>query len=88
MNRARSSGQIVREDFSEAFVAGMKQAVITRGSVEGRISDSNSMSFLHAARTCLDRYIDTKNPEYLFMAANYIMFEYMSPRWKKLCQVP
>lgn len=76
--------EILKEDFSEAFVSKMKSAIEMSYYKYGNAKKTypNLAQAYKCIQQRLDLYIKTHNTEYLIDVANFTMLEFMFPSWE------
>lgn len=82
--------QILKRDFSEAFISKMRNAIEMSHYKYGWAS--KTYPELAQAYKCisdrLEAYIKTHNKEYLIDVANFAMLEYLYPSFEDACYTP
>lgn len=71
------------KEFSEVFVQGMRNRMLTSRHKYGRVADSRKkgIDFLENIKARLAKYEETHNTEWLMDAANFCMMEFAYPEF-------
>lgn len=84
MKRSSAHDDILKQDYSERFDDLRKASVVVShykyGSVENNFGKYGGVDAIETIKKCLDKFVETKNVEYLVDVANYAMFRFMYPK--------
>lgn len=77
-----SPAEILKTEFSEEFVKGMRDRMVVSYFKYGPVADAypDKVDAMKSAIARLHNYMDTGNAEWLMDAANFLMIEFMHPK--------